>query len=297
MPTKRQREQKRRERRESQELARQRNPGQQRGSTWAKLKPWEPVKMRLYEAPSLLPDSLNREEGIAIIQQAAQQAEDTFRHEYFQLNEWFRKYDALDLLSYCSLYFLAHPEGVDPEANGPLDFYAYYLEILQAFSLMQDRSFLSRPLGPEVGDLLDTMGKIGDAIQFRRFRDLADLGESEVRQHFLLGRMRDQTTALRNWGCAPHMHKVVHALAHEIQTEFVEFYDFDLDRLADTLLKLAEIAQDRVGQHLRRVRHFFQQRSYQDVVKAYSESFPDESDLNANQLFDLVGRHLDSMKA
>ena len=296
MANKRQREQKRRERKQRQELAKQKGHPRRYGPAWDGLKPWEPVKMGLYEAPRLVPDSLSQAERTAILRQIAQNAEETFQHEYSRLDKWFSKYDALYLLSYCSLYFLSHPEGVDPEVKGRLDFYAYYLEILQAFSLMQERSFLSTPLGNEAGELLDTMGKIGESATFRGLGNLVDLSELESRQHLLLEGIRTQTAVVRNWGYASHMHKVVHDLADNVQTEFAVFYGVDPGRLMDVLLNLVETAQDRVNQHLHRVRHFFHQQSYQKVGEAFLESFPAIDDFQADHLFDAVGRHLDSFK-
>ena len=66
-----------------------------------------------------------------------------------------------------ALTFLCHPVVVDPEVNGGLDFYPHYLEILQAFSLMQERSLSPRPLGPDAEELLDLMGSIGPAASIR----------------------------------------------------------------------------------------------------------------------------------
>ena len=253
--------------------------------------------MRLYQAPSLLPPSLTREERIAILQQIAQKAEDIFQEEYFQIDEWFRQYDALYLLAYCQRYFLTYPEGVDPEVNGRLDFYAFYLEILQAFCLMQERSFQPTLLLEEAGKLLDVMGKIGDAVQFRAMGGLAGLAGEEITQHFLLERMRIQTAGIRNWGYAPHMRKIVQSLALEVQTEFKNFYGVDPARLMVTLLKLLETTQDRLNHHVRQMRRLHEQGSYQDVAEAYVDSFPDVADFDADQLFDAVGRKLGSFKA
>ena len=252
--------------------------------------------MRLFKVPSLLPPSLTREQRTAILQQAAQKAEDTFQEEYFKIDEWFRQYDGLYLLAYCQLYFLTYPEGVDPEVTGRLDFYPFYLEILQAFCLMQERSFQPKPLHEEAGKLLDVMGKIGDAVQFRGMGGLVGLTDEEMIQHFLVDRMRSQTAGIRNWGYATHMRKVVHSLALEVQVEFKNFYGVDPARLMVTLLNLLEIAQGRVGNHIHEIRRFHAQHSYQDVAKVYVDSFPDVVGFDADQLFDAVGRHLDSFK-
>ena len=107
--------------------------------------------MKLYREPSVLPESMPREERVALIQEIAQTAEDEFQRNYFSLGEWFERYDALHLLAYCCTYFVSHPAGVDPEVSGGLDFYPHHLEILQAFSLMQERSVLAKSVGAGLG--------------------------------------------------------------------------------------------------------------------------------------------------
>ena len=214
-----------------------------------------------------------------------------------KIEEWFRQYDALHLLSYCQFYYLAYPEGVDPEVRGPLDFYFFYLEILQAFSLMQERSLKSNPVGPESDRLLKLMGNVGTTIQFRAMGNLSNLSEDERNQRVVLQSMRSQTASVRNWGYAGHMHKVVHALAEKVRMDFLEYYSVDPATLVDTLLNLAMIAQDRLNQHLDRVRNFCRQHSYKDMAKEYVEGFPDVVGFDADRLFDMAGRHLDSLKA
>ncbi len=231
------------------------------------------------------------------MERVAQEAEDLFQREYPRIEEWFRQYDALHLLSFCQFYFLAYPEGVDPEVRGPLDFYFFYLEILQAFSLMQERSLKSNPVGPESDRLLKLMGNVGTTIQLRAMGNLSNLSEAERNQRVVFQNMRSQTASVRNWGYAGHMHKVNHALAEKVRMDFLEYYSVDPATLVDTLLNLAMIAQDRLNQHLDRVRSFCRQHSYKDMAKDYVEKFPDVVGFDADRLFDTAGRHLDSLKA
>ena len=118
MANKKQKEQKRRQRRRSQEAARSKSLSTERTVPWAGQVPWQPVPMSLhYKAPDLL-ESLSRDERVAVIQDIVKCAEREFHQGYFSLGEWFERYDALHLLAYSCTYFLCHPAGVDPEANG-----------------------------------------------------------------------------------------------------------------------------------------------------------------------------------
>src|SRR4051812_12917959 len=93
------------------------------------VNPYEPVKLNLVSMPDIFGDT-PIEERREIIRQLGERAEESFQDTYKTLDNWFEDYDALYLLSYCSVYFLSAPEGIDPEAiDGKLDFYQHYLEL------------------------------------------------------------------------------------------------------------------------------------------------------------------------
>ena len=253
--------------------------------------------MKLYGVPPVLPDSISREERIALIQEIAQTAEDEFQEKYFSLGEWFERYDPLHLLAYCCSYFVCHPAGVDPEVGGGLDFHPYHLEILQAFALMQERSLSDRPLGMEAEGLLDVMSAIGQAAINRGLKANIDQVEGESEWNFVLSTMRTQTMAVRNPGYPQHIQQIARDLAETIREDFAGVHKVDPVRLVDALFHLPEIVMARLNDHRERVAHFYREKSYQAVATAYLESFPDAGDLDADRLFDLVGRHLHSMKA
>ena len=253
--------------------------------------------MKLYQESPLLPDSMSREERIALIQEIAQIAEDEFQQKYFSLGEWFERYDPLHLLAYCCSYFVCHPAGVDPELGGGLDFHPYHLEILQAFALMQERSSSDRPLGLEAEGLLDVMSAIGQAAVNRGLKASIDQVEGGSEWNFVLSTIRTQTMAVRNPGYPHHIHRITRDLAETVREDFVDVHGIDPIRLVDALFRLPEVASTRLNEHLARVAHFYREKSYQAVATSYVESFPDVGDFDADWLFQLAGRSLRSMKA
>ena len=243
-----------------------------------------------------MPESMPREERVALIQEVAQTAEDEFQRNYFSLGEWFERYDALHLLAYCCTYFVSHPAGVDPEISRGLDFYPHHLEILQAFSLMQERSFSQSPLGPDSAGLLDVMSTVGQAAVLRGLKADVDQIAGESERNFVLSNMRTQTMSVRNPGYPHHIRKIARDLAETIREDFAGVHGVDPVRLVDALFQLPEIAVGRLNNHLERVAHFYREKSYRSVAASYVESFPDAGDFDADWLFDLVGRSLRSMK-
>lgn len=297
MANKNQRRRKQRKRRQSQERARLTNRGSGKSPGWVGMKPWEPVKMRMFEVSPDFFEGSTKEKRLEVIRRVASDAEETFQREFFRLNDWFQHYDALHLLAFCSFYFLTRPEGVDPEIKGHLDFYGHYLEILQAFSLMQDRSFASKPLGQEAGALLDLMGSIGHAMQWRGMGDLIDFTEEQIQQRFVLQGIRTQTSGVRNWGYLGHMCEVGQSLGDTVRSEFIDLHGTDPVKVMEALFNLAKASEGRVNEHLGKVRSFYQRRSVQEVAASYVDAFPDVADFDADQLFQMAGRKLASLKA
>lgn len=253
--------------------------------------------MKLYRGSPLFPASMHREERFAILQELVQVAEDEFQRNYFSLGEWFERYDALHVLAYCCYCFLCHPAGVDPEVSGEMEFYPHHLEILQAFSLMQERTFSPRSLGPDAGELFDVMSTIGQATSIRGLKSFADQVEGGSEWELVLSSVRTQTMAVRNPGYPQHIHQIAHNLAETVREDFVGVYGIDPVRLADVLFRLPEIAMARLNDHRKRVVGFYHEKTYQGVASSYLEAFPDELDFDAEQLFELMGRKLRNMKA
>ena len=235
-----------------------------------------------------------------MLRKAAETASDTFQREYSTISQWFEKYDAFYLLAFCSLYFLSQPEGIDAEVMGKLDFYPHYLEILQAFSLMQDRSFSVQPLGAEADNLHAHMQTMGDAMVMRTIDLGENLKDEELRKRQLLETMRGETASIRNWAYSSYMRKVTHDLANTIGQEFTTLYGVDPSRFTDTLLRLAELADNKLNEHLDRTRAFFRLKNYQDVASSYHTSFPGVAGIDSDgieRVFDLVGRSLPKFKS
>ena len=297
MANKKQKEQKRRQRRRSQEAARSKSLSTERTVPWAGQVPWQPVPMSLhYKAPDLL-ESLSRDERVAVIQDIVKCAEREFHQGYFSLGEWFERYDALHLLAYSCTYFLCHPAGVDPEANGGLDFYPHYLEILQAFSLMQERSLSTRPVGPDATELLDLIGTIGQAAIIRGFEANVNQADGDSERNLVLLNMRTQTMAVRNPGYPHHIRHVALQLAETVREDFAAVHAIDPVQLVECLFHLKEVTMDRLYDHLSRVASALRETSYQKVASAYLESFPEVQDFDAVRLFEITGSDLDSFKA
>ena len=296
MATKKQRKKKLQERKRRQARTKPKYGNQEHSPRQSGLKPWKPVKMALFHMTPMLPESTTQDERLAVKREMAAKADEVFRDEYFDLGTWFERFDALYLLSFCAVYFVSQPKGTDPETKGWLDFYDFYLEILQAFALTRERSRSIVPLGEEATSLHELMGRLGVAMAVRHIGDLADIKDEEQKQRGVLAAIRTQTQAVRNWAYAEHMHKVTSALAENVRDEFFEKYSVDPVLLMEALVEMIEAVENRLNHHLDKIRAVYRQGSYQAAASMYVASFPDVEKFDSEELFDLCGRKLKNFK-
>jgi len=263
-------------------------------------KPWEPVKMKMFEVPNLFPEEIPREKRLEIIRSIGGKAKKDFDLKYPTIKKWFDKYDPLYILSFCSLYFVSNPEGIDPEVSGSLEFYHHYLEIMQAFALCQERNFSVKPLLEEAEKLKHEMKEIGDLMQLR----LLDIPENlksdeEINAFKLRTEMMVQTTAIRNWAYYHQMRRIVGDLSNLIKADFENIYGVDPYKLMEALFKLAEERNDSLNDHLDKIRFFGRKNNYKEMIKAYNQAFPEVKKIEGNeveQIWEHAGKNIKNLR-
>ena len=179
-----------------------------------KYKPWVTQKMRFFEMPKLFRDDVPKATRINAIREIGKKAKDDFAAKYPLLQKWFEDYDALYVLSFCAFYFMSFPEGTDLEAEGTIEIYQHYVELMQAFSLVKPRSLFPKPLLQDAEHLKDDLKEIGELMQMR-FLDIPEKISSDEDLHSFMLRvgMMEHTIAVRNWAYPHQIKKVVSDLA------------------------------------------------------------------------------------
>ncbi|HUM50763.1 MAG TPA: hypothetical protein PK431_03070 [Chitinophagales bacterium] len=265
------------------------------------LKPWQPVKMKLFQIDNFMKDVPTKEERIQIIRTIGSKAKEEFINKYPKIIKWFENYDSLYILSFCLYYFMTHEEGIDPEIQGEDLFYPHYLEILQAFALMRERTIDAKPLLDNVYELKKDMQKIGELMMLRTLEIPNNIStDEELEAYKLRMDMITHTTAIRNWAYYSQMKKVILDLAETIKANFLELYRIDLPDFINMLFSLSEEKTEQINEHRRKIRSFVIKTTYQEVFKAYHEAFPNVQNMNHNEMdimWNRAGKDLNSLKS
>jgi len=241
------------------------------------------------------------EQRTEMVRAIGREARDSYSNSFPNIQNWFVNYDALYLLSYCSMYFLSRPEGVDPEAYGPLDFYSHYLEILQAIALTKDRSSSIHSIHEKAEELQAEMQSIGDAISTGLFFEIPDdvATPNMHKQHHLLATMRGQTTAVRNWAYYHQMKQTIEELGALNAAEFFQCYGLDIDKFISVWFQIPTLAEDKLNLYREKVRSFLKETSIESVVTACQTSFYGLDVISKEEIdeaIQLVGGQVESFK-
>jgi hypothetical protein len=290
----------RREKRKRKKIQAKRRQEQKKSKKPYDLKPWERPRMKMFQMPQLLPPEVSKEDRIKIVKSIGAKAQKDFEEKYPKIDEWFQKYDALYLLSFCSVYFMSMPEGIDPEALGKMDFYHHYLEIMQAFALRQKRSYNLKPLFNDAEKLDKEMQEIGQAMSLRHLNIPETIKtDEEMFAHRLRTEMMGQTAAIRNWAYHHQILKVTSEIADIVKEDFERLYKVNPKTFFQTLFNLALERNETLNDHLDKVRTFIRKKNYKEMIDTYSEMFQNVEKMTSEQienLWDQSGKNLKNLK-
>lgn len=252
-------------------------------------------KINFYKMPDILPADLPLNKRLELVKRLGAHAKDNFNKLYPQISKWFNDYDPLYLLSFCVTYFLSHPEGVDPEVTGQLEFYPFYIEIMQAFSLYNERTLSPKPLLDDAQKLKQEMMDIGEAMQFRLLDIPPNLTTDEdFHAYYLRTQMMQQTTAVRNWAYHHQIKRIALSLADAIKNEFIIIYGVSPVDLIHLLFKLMAERNDLLNEHLIKLRKSRIAGGYKEIITAYNAAFPENVPIEGEAIeviWDMAGKN------
>lgn len=262
--------------------------------------PYLPTKMKFFQIPNPM-DGVPMEERRKVIREMGIKAEADFQIEFPKLQDWFKKYDALYLLSFAQFYFSSSPEGINREVrDGHLDFYHHYLELLQAFALTMDRNVTVQPLQDDAGELVKELKKVSELMSKRGFAIPEEIADEELHKHFVIQTIRNQTAAIRNSFYPFQIKRYYSDILSNLVSEFETYYGLNPVTMLICLEKMGDELNDRLNIHLNKVRQFFKEKNYKKIFEAYHSAFPDTvkgSEEGQEKLYEQMGKNPETLKA
>jgi hypothetical protein len=242
-----------------------------RKQTSKKPKPYEVIKYGMYKYQSPFPEDLPFEKRLEIILKIGERSAEEFEADYSKITGYLNDYDPLYLLSFCVLYFLASPEGIDREAiEGKDGFPPFYIEVLQALVLVRDRNYSVLPLADKVQEFYELIQSFNQHQSYRYYLLGKDVKtEKELHSVTLRMEMMTHTLAVRNWAYEPQMHQVAYDLGELVQAEFLTKFGIEPRQLLEILFRSVDLTNDRLNDHLHKIRNVAKAKNYQEVFDRY----------------------------
>lgn len=243
--------------------------------------------MRMFHMPQLFKEEIPFQTRLEVFRDIGKQANEKFNQGLPKLSYWFENYDPLYILSFCAVYFISQPEGIDCEAHGELEFPHHFIEILQAISLYEQRNISARPLLDDAQRLEEQMKEFGKAMTLRYAAFPPDLKTGEdLHAYYLRMEMMVHTAVVRNWAFPHQMQRVVFALTTLIDDEFKNVYGIGSYGFMQVLFKLIDERSDLLNAHLTKVRSIYGKRksSLREIVAAYNSAFPENEPIDEDMV-------------
>ncbi|WP_066219107.1 hypothetical protein [Formosa haliotis] len=204
------------------------------------------------------------------------EANKRFENEYVELLNYFKEYDPLYLCSFCAYYFTSSEEGIDEEAiKGYLEFPQFYVEILQAFSLMAERTISAKPLHEKVEDFKSLVQNLNQNQSIGYYKLIKNIEQNEngLNEFILRADMMLHTLAVRNWAYVGQMKTINQELAFLISEDFKRVIGFNSSDFIEVFSGLVNLIENKFNAHRNNTRLFIQQKNYNDVFNTYEKSF------------------------
>ncbi len=248
-------------------------------------KPYEVIKHPMYQYSNPFPDQLSFEERLKFVITLGDEAAVDFEKDYARLQCFLSDYDQLYLISFSVLYFMSSPEGIDKEAiSGKDEYPAFYIEILQCLSLFKERTLTARPLVDRVDEFYKLQQTLNKNQSFRYNRLARDVkNEKELHAITLRLEMMTHTLAVRNWAYEPQMAKVAYDLAALIENDFAQKVGISPKQLLDMLFNSIGLTNNRLNEHLDKLRPLVKAKNYNEVFDRYYDSFPNTEFTDADK--------------
>lgn len=247
--------------------------------------------------------NMSFEEKIADVRKIGKKAEEDFKTKYDTINEWFKSdYDQLYILSFCLRYFLMNEEGYDEEAaTGSLAFAPHYLEILQALSLTHERTYSAKPLMNNIEKLRNDMKEVGTLIQTKLLNIPMNIEtEKDISTYRVRTDVMGYNMAVRNWAYYHQMQSVCCDMAKLVREEFIKVHNACPVEFVNLLFTLSHKIEERMNQHLDKLRLAFSKTDYLEIQTEYEKVFKyvTKSTLeNREHMWEMVGKDLTELRA
>jgi len=192
-----------------------------------------------------------------------------------ELKDYIKPFDLLSLVSWFSYYCLTAPPGTNPEWERKDVVLQHHVEILQALKLQESLEEIDqwKPLLPENTQTInDLLRRLSLAFCFQRLEFKDD--EIEQKKFAIIEGLRNHTMAVRNWGFAKQIIRIVEDIYKPIDEEIKSETGLSVLSLIKMGVKLINKIEDRINEHREHSIKILFSKTATELVDTYLTSYP-----------------------
>jgi len=122
---------------------------------------------------------------------------------------------------------------------------------------------------------MNLLKRLPRAFMFKRLgRIAAAPSEEESKRLYLLDVVRSHTLAVRNWAYADQMFRITKELFSPIEDDFEGIYGLRINHLIDMLLKIIQISEERLNNHIKALRPMVKEKEIPSIIRKFHRGVP-----------------------
>ena len=210
-----------------------------------------------------------------LVKHVSDQNKHEFKKVLDELKEYIKPFDLLSLVSWFSYYCLTAAPGINPEWESQDIVLQHHIEILQALKLQESLENLEtwKPLLPEntqtINDLLKRLS-LSFGLQRLEYKN----DELEQKKFSIIEGLRNNTMALRNWGYAKQITRIVEDIYRPIDEEIKKETGLSVICLIKMGVGVIRKIEDRINESRGHLIKILRSETAAELVDTYLASYP-----------------------
>ena len=244
-----------------------------------------------------------------LLREVGHHADAVFSQSLAALQQRILRLDPFSLLAMFSFYDLTSVTGWQSEWERPDLILQHQIETVQALCLRSDLDqFGFLPVvPPEFQAIRGVVRDATVAFAARRYKELTtELGTEDRHRKVAIERIRLDTQAIRNWGEADQVTRILFAVFEPLDEQFAQITGANATDFIQMWLNLLDLAEAGLSEHTGRLAEVMRPRRIRDMIAAYYRVFPNleggpeelqqyvaEQRLNRQQVVSILLSHSD----
>lgn len=218
-----------------------------------------------------------KEELSKKIAKISSEAKKNYEEDLTTLKDYIKQFDTLNILCHFSTHQLITGNYNPSELGNPI--LQFHIEILQALLLQINQQDIgNKNFNINHGVIIeDLIKRIPNSLFSKKMADIDSKNEEEQKQLVEIEMFRIHTMAVRNWGYAEQIKRILKELFEPLDKIIKEEIKLSVLGLIEMLEAIIQHIEDKLNKHHQLVKSINASNNFNEVIDRFIEIYPDEN--------------------